>query len=238
MILSSATLTGITEKPSIFEDVDFNLGTDSTSFPLADKLRIANISIGQIGTWIWQSTGTWNFDDSNSTDLPIANTDLVDDQDNYTLPTDLLAVRRVEVKNTAGDYVKLELFDENQVYDGLDNDTKGFPTHYRLVGRSIILVVRPDATLVTATDGLRVYLDRTMTLLTNADAGETPGFVEPFHDLVTLMICSRWCLGKLPEKKGFYDQEIAIKKEELRDLYSKGAKEERPKLKGRYVNYE
>ena len=238
MILSSESLSAITAKPSIFEDVDFQLGTDSDSFLLADKLRIANTSLGKIGIWIWQASGTWNFDDSNKIDLPIAATDLVDSQSDYTLPTGLLAVRRVEIKDTAGNWRKLELFDETEIYDGLDNDSAGFPTHYRLVGNSVILRVKPSSDQVTLTGGLRVHLDRTFTLYTTSDSAVTPGFAEPFHDLVTMMICSKWCLGKIPEKKALYDQEIASIKFDLQDTESKKAKESRPKLKGRHVSYD
>lgn len=238
MILSSNSLTGVTAKPSVFEDVDFICGTDTNSFPLADKMRIANNSLGTIGIWIWQSVGSWSFDDTNKTTLPTATTDLVNGQRDYSLPTDILAIRRVQIKDSSGNWQKLEMFDEAQVYNGMDNDTAGMPTHYRLEGSSILLYPKPDTSMLTATAGLEVQLDRTFTLFTVASAGVTPGFAEPFHDLLSLLVCKGWFLAKDLNRVPAFDQQIAIKKADLQSYYGGRAKEERPRVRPRYHNYD
>lgn len=238
MKLSSTTLTGVTAKPSIFEEVDFLCKSDSNSFPTADKLREANSALGQIGIWIWQATGSWNFDDSNKTTLPIATADLIDGQKDYELPTDILAIRRVEIKNSSGDWIKLRLFDEAQHYDGLDNEDSGLPARYRLSGESLLLYPKPDASQVTTDDGLRIHLDRTFTGFDTSDADTTPGFAEPFHDLLSFMIAKKYFIANVPNQKGIYDQEIAQMKFDMQDYYAGRAKEEKPTIKRKFVSYE
>ena len=54
---------------------------------------------------IWSSMGSWQWDDSNQTDLPQATTDLVSGQSRYTMPTSALTIKRVEIKDENGSWL-------------------------------------------------------------------------------------------------------------------------------------
>ena len=108
MQLSTATLTGVTTAHSIVEDIDFLVKTNSTSFPLAQKLRIINKMNYDITTDILRYQSNWEFDDTNKTDFPIATTTLIDGQQDYSLPPTMVKLLRVEVKDSGGNYQKLE----------------------------------------------------------------------------------------------------------------------------------
>jgi len=57
--------------------------------------------------WLKGVSRDWYFDDSNQTDFPYATTTIVDNQRDYTLPTDLRKLREVEILDTNGDYYAL-----------------------------------------------------------------------------------------------------------------------------------
>ncbi len=108
MILSTNSLASVTAKPSLIEDIDFLVGSNSTSFPVADKLRIINKANYDVTTDILRYQSNWEFDDTNETDFPIATTNLVASQKDYALPTTLVKLVRVEVKDSAGNFQKLQ----------------------------------------------------------------------------------------------------------------------------------
>ena len=96
MKLSSAELTGITEKPSLFEAIESYTNCNTTTYPYADRLRDINSEYFIIvGEDIIPANSKWTWDDTNKTDLPIGIGNLVDGQQNYALPSDLLKIIRI-----------------------------------------------------------------------------------------------------------------------------------------------
>src|SRR3989344_5051717 len=71
----------------ITADVLFLCGTTSASYPLADITRNVNIEYNNISRLIWESQGSWQYDDSNATTLPIAKATMVHGQQDYSLPS-------------------------------------------------------------------------------------------------------------------------------------------------------
>lgn len=139
MILSTATLTGVTAAPSLVEDIDFFLGTDSSSYPLAAKLRNINLAYYDVATVILAANSNWEWDDTNKTDFPIGTATMIAGQKDYTLPSDFVKIIRIEVKDAGGAWHKLEQFDETQIQGiGLTEfmESTGMPQYYREIGDS------------------------------------------------------------------------------------------------------
>ncbi|MBK9272800.1 MAG: hypothetical protein IPM48_14540 [Saprospiraceae bacterium] len=225
MILSSSSLSGITEKPSIVEDIDYILGTDSTVFPLADKLRLINKWYLKVGLWIWQAQNTWQFDDKNATTLPRATTTLVNNQRDYSIPTTALSVERVEVMDKNGDYRLLEKKDRSNFEIGLDNEDAGMPKYWDLEGYSVILYPKPTSDYVTLSSGLRLFLSRQVTKFTKSDSAVEPGFEEQFHEFLSKGPSFDFALSK-----NMYDKANALRGEinqlrvDLENFYRKRTK--------------
>lgn len=138
-----------------------DISGDTTTFKIFT--RLINVWYGRVNSWIWDSTGNWEYDDSNYTDLPIATTTLVATQADYEMPSTAQKVDRVEVLNAAGDYHVLKQIDKSEVKTlamSEHMETAGMPTQYDLVGRSIVLHPEPAATSVTTTKGLKLYFSR------------------------------------------------------------------------------
>lgn len=204
----------------------FGDSTDHTaSWPLADMIASANQMVHKIATRIIQASGTWQFDDSNQTDLPVATTTLVNDQEDYSLPTTAIEVTRIEVKDINGIWSKLTQIDQSEVPGSLTEfmKTSGVPTHYDITGNSVILYPAPDTAQVTASAGLKIFYARESTTFTvpasytTADTTQ-PGFSESFHDTVAKGIAYDWCLSNGPDDRATrLRQEIEI---DLGDLKS------------------
>src|SRR3990167_7720200 len=98
MVLSvSSGKYGILQRATLLV---FGDSTDhTTDYPLADMVSSANVWLQEVTKWIWLTVGTWEFDDSNQTDLPIATTTLVASQQDYSLATTVSELLRVEVKD-------------------------------------------------------------------------------------------------------------------------------------------
>lgn len=177
-----------TTKNGLCQDADFYAGSDTDSYPLADKARRANQWVKQVGIWIWQSVSDWQFDDSNYTTLPRGERDLEDGVEDYDLPTNIFKLERVEVKDIDGNWSKLQPFDESQVTGSYAElyETKGVPLAYDMLGNSLILKPAPDLTLVTEASGLRIHISRDTDDFVAGDTDKKPGFEEMFHQIVSI----------------------------------------------------
>lgn len=241
MILSSSSLSSVTAKPSIIEDIDFICKSNSASFPVADKLRIINKVNYDVTSDILRYQSNWEFDDTNETDYPIATTNLVAGQKDYTLPTTLVKLLRVEVKDAGGNFQRVNQFDESQVDQALTSfmGTDGLPLYYREIGNSIELYPSPDTASVTLTAGLKCYYQRVIQDFTTADASVEPGFSKQFHAILSYGTAYEYALINL--EPGVTDR-IKLRLDELREglkeYYSTRNREVRTALQARVRNYE
>jgi hypothetical protein len=170
---------------AIQADIDFLCGSTSASYPTTAKNRNINIAYSDVARLIWESDGGWQYDDSNSTTLPVAYTSLVHNQKDYTLPSTTQIIQQIEIQSTEGEWFKLKPFDPAEVSVAAQEfqESPGLPTHYDLVGRSIMLYPTPSSAHCTLASGIAVYMNRTVSDLVVASS--TPGFASPFHRILS-----------------------------------------------------
>ena len=155
---------------------------------LKDFTRRVNSRYSAIDYIIFASHGTWAYDDSNKSDLPKATTDIVDEQQDYSLPDDALQVDRVEIKDTNGEWSKLIPMDKSMVSDAMEEyyETPGIPKYYDLTGRSIVLYPKPDTAETAVSGALKLYFTRSSTSFDYTDTSTEPGFAKPFHSMLPI----------------------------------------------------
>jgi len=240
MQLSTASLSGVTTASSIVEDIDFLAKTNSTTFPLAQKLRIINKMNYDVTTDILRYQSNWEFDDTNKTDFPIATTTLVNGQQDYALPPTMVKLLRVEVKDSGGSYQKLEQFDETQVGQALTEfqGTDGMPRYYREIGNSIELYPAPATSAVTTAAGLKCYYQRVITDFTTADASTEPGFAQQFHPILSYGTAYEYAVINQLPSVNFLKAKLDELREGLREYYSSRNREVRTALQTKRRNYE
>ena len=209
---------------SLVEDVRWRTDTDTSSFPVADITRLMNRWYHKVAIRIWKSSKDFEFDDSNATDLPIATTTLVDGQQDYSLPTTALAINRIEVKDSAGNWVKLSPIDQFSLPNiALEEYMKsdGLPQHYDLIGNSVFLYPKPDSGSVILSGGLKIYLSSEVSEFVSTDTTKEPGFAEPFHGTLSMGVSYDYLMKNGELQKGQTTrQETEQLMQEMEDFYA------------------
>jgi hypothetical protein len=220
-----ATSTGLCQ------DIDFLIGTTTTNYPIVDKTRNINAWYRRVVGWIWDSQGDWQFDDSNYSTLPIATTDLVNNQQDYELPKGTLPdsyaeeIERVEVLDLNGDYQLVRPIDKSEIHDVAMSEffeNAGLPIYYDLIGRSIMLYPKPIDTACTLTAGLKIYMMRDIYEFDSADTIEEPGFAKMFHRILSFGAAADFAFGKgMTDKIPYLTGQITEMKDAIQRFYSK-----------------
>ena len=179
--------TSSTDKQGIYEDIDFLCGSTSASYPIADKRRNVYQEYQRVATLIWDSDGTWGFDDSNTIDGSKATRTIANASATYQIPTTALRVEGVEILDNGSVWHKLIPIDYHDIEGSPEEFLKsaGLPTRYDLQGNEIRLFPPPGTGAVTLTSGMCVRLSRNVSAFASA-ATTSPGFAAPFHRLLSI----------------------------------------------------
>lgn len=183
-----------TTQTGLIQDCETLLGfTDGYISGNSNRLNrftsLINAWYRKADSFIWEATGAWEFDDSNRTDLPIATTDLVDDQRDYELPSTARKVDRVEVLDDSGDWSMAYPIDKSDITTTAMEEyeeTNGLPEYYDMVGRSILLYPKPASGDVTTTNGLKLYCSRDIVAFSSSATTREPGFDNHFHRICSI----------------------------------------------------
>ena len=166
---------------------------DTTAYPLADKTRNANAWYDRVVSLIMKADNRWEFDDINQTDLPIATTALVANQQNYGLNAAVhYKILRVEILDSNGNGQQLNpISQDDKTGTAMTEyqETAGTPEEYDLVGNSIFLYPKPS---YAYTAGLKIYFQRGASYFASGDTTKTPGFNEMFHRIISLGASLDW----------------------------------------------
>jgi hypothetical protein len=218
---------------NIKSDVHFICGSTSATYPDVDMIRNINIAYQETARLIWTSAGGWQFDDSNATDLPIAKTTLVHNQQDYSLPTTAQRIEAVVVKDIHGDWHRLEPFDIHDITIAPEEylSEAGLPLYYDLMGRSLMLYPKPSSAYCTLSSGMGIYLSRDMTEFAVTAATAVPGFATPFHRILSYAAAIDFIQDKT-DKQLIIAQKDRLEKS-LKDFYAKRAVEQQTRIKPR-----
>lgn len=206
----------------LFGDNGFTQITSNTSRMYAFT-NLINRALDTVTNLIMECDGRWQFDDTNYTDLPIGQTNLVLGQQDYGLSITHLKVLRVEVLDQTGVWNRLEPMDFNEIENrGITEyeNGPGTPKYYDIIDGSLFLYPKPQQDWVTTTAGLKVYFQRAPSYFVYTDTTKAPGFVSTFHRLV-----SRWAsydyaiYRQLPIAKTLRE-EITVIEQQLQDYFT------------------
>lgn len=169
----------------------------TTAYPFVDFVGSANFALDAVVRKIYRTDGRWQYDDLNHTDRPVATTDLVASQDNYTIADAHLKIARVRAKNKKGDFVTLEPKDRRDLSDG-DLTLSGEPRYYDKMGASIIPIPTPD---YGSSGGLEIEFQRGSNYFDTDDTAKEPGIPSIFHRYISLLPAQDYALAnKIADK--------------------------------------
>lgn len=224
------TITDIVNK------VYFLTKTNVTAFPAADMLILINNAYERVSSIILQSDGRWQWDDNNQTDTPFANYTITSGTQNYAIATNLLALSRVEVKDSNGAWHLLKPIDQVDVYDQSIVDFMsggGLPQYYDKIGDEMYLYPTPNYTQASS---LRFYFRRAPLLYTSAEVTtgtKVPGFNSLYHDLIPLWVSYDYAMANGLPNANQLQVEIQKKEDAIREDYALRNKDEHLTLRAR-----
>lgn len=223
----------------LIEEIDFILGTDSTDYPTAQKVRNVNRWYDRAVSLILLSDSRWEFDDLNHTDLPIGTTSLVANQQDYSVSTaGFLKILKVECKNSSGDWIALKQIDKAQFKNiamAEYQETAGTPAEFDLTSNSVFLYPKPS---YASSGGLKVHYQRVPDYFTTADTTQEPGFAQPFHRLLSYGAAYDYAIANgMVNKPTMLKNEIRELEAGLVDFYSSRDKDFKNRLTLEHENY-
>ena len=157
---------------------------DSTTLSRAEFVMLANVWLRNTNEWVWKASNYWRYDDTNNTDLPEAEADLVDGQEDYTLETTVNDIEQVKILDVNGNEIVLEpksLEEAERLTYGI---SEGLPTYYSLVGNVLRLKPAPSSDHTTLTDGIIITLSRDISEFSITDTNKEPGIPSQFHPII------------------------------------------------------
>jgi hypothetical protein len=166
-----------TNSTGICQEIDSICGTNSTSYTLADKNRRLNSALDDYVLLAIKEASGWSVEDTGETDLPIASTDLVSGQADYSFPNESLVLETLQILLADGVTYR-ELSPVDQINP---NAGSGIPTGYKKVGNSFILTPTPN---YTVTSGIKNHYRRAFNYSTVSSTTFTPtspGIPSVFH---------------------------------------------------------
>jgi len=215
---------------------------DSTSLTDATLLRRVNAAYEEVAGKLLALNTNWSWGDSNYTSLPTGLSNLTGGTQAYQLTSAWLNIKSVQVLDDDGDWHELtprNLKDLEPIteYEATD----GMPAEYALREDFVLLFPAPAAADVTATNGLKLIVDRTADVYTSAEVTtgtKVPGFASPWHVLLSYKMALPYALSYKKDRVAFIVNEIARLEKGLLDHYKKTNKDSlvRPRLKNKPIN--
>lgn len=213
------------KEQSLYHDFLFWTGAKEVSITYTDFVRSANFALDAVVRKIFETSGRWQFDDANNGDIMISTTDLVANQDNYTLADEHLRLSRFRVRDKQGNWKTLRPIDRRDESDRLLAKT-GEPVAYDKIGRSLIPVPVPD---YGATLGVELTFERGSNYFSPTDTTKQPGIPSPFHRYVSLYPSRDQVLAKnIPNKLQPIDTELQRLDQDLINFIAYQDRDEKP----------
>lgn len=225
----------------------FISGTNSRLREFTSEL---NLGLARAWALIFNTNGTWQWDDSNHTaDYPIITTDLVSGQRDYAFLTDntgnlILDIYKVMVKQPGGIYKQIRPVDAQSdeeglpFYDGVD--VAGVPSIYDKTSNGIFLDPIPNSSIYTSaadlTDGLKVYINREGVFFDYDDTTQKPGFAGLFHEYPALFACYRYAVNNGMKSQNAFKNEMTEMEAAIKKYYSKRERDVELRITGEPIN--
>lgn len=176
----------------------------------------------------------WQYDDSNYTDFPIATTNLVSGQRDYTFDVSMLEIDGVEIL-VNGEWRRIDPIDVTDnsatsiAYIENNSSNTGIPIAYDKTGGSVVLQPTPD---YSATGGLRIRFKRGASYFVSTDTTKVPGFPSIFHDYLSTGAALDYAIDRnFPNVVNALAPEVLRKEDAILEHFSKRSKDEQKHFK-------
>ena len=238
----SLQFSNTTTKNGIIQLIERTLGfndgdVSGDSTLLAQFTGDINLALDRAFSIIFESDGTWQFDDSNHTDYPIITTNLVSGQRDYSFTTDengnqILEIFKVLVADPADTFHEILPVDVSSggpasYTDGLN--VGGQPDTYDKLANGIFLDPIPN---YSVTNGLKVYVNREASYFLTSDTTKKSGLAGPHQEYLAIRPAFQYAYRKGLANMRDLEAQVIKMEGEIASYYSKRARDERKQLVG------
>ncbi len=166
-------------------------GISGNTALLQQFTRYINIWYQKIVTMIFASQDDWSWDDSNNTDYPIATTNLVAAQQDYSVPVSLnmLRIQNVNISYDGGaTWYKDIPFNKGETNRAIDltsikNNFSVVEPFYSIENNAIFVYPLPTQ---NSTAGLKIWFQRGPLEFISSDTTKAPGIDPAFHSMISV----------------------------------------------------
>jgi hypothetical protein len=201
---------GITGNTTLFKQVasDYDQGVKNTITELMD----ADVN--------------WKVDDTSYADFATAKATLETGVRDYILPgatsgadfSGFYRLNHVRVLDAQGKKHKVEPLPADEDINDEEHNQTGLPTHYKLIGRSILFYPTPVTGSVTLVDGAEVDFQRANDPFDSTDTARCAPFPDAFHDVPCLYASWVYLLPYQPDLAQVYYQTYLARIEKLKSF--------------------
>lgn len=203
--------------------------TGQTNASDAKIVRALNYAVDHYTYLALTSSGKWKWDSRNQTDVPRITTTITSATDKVELEVDTITIQQVEVL-VDGKYAIVHPIDIRDNQDRplqTEYSVAGTPQYYDFDGRLLYLFPVSDSTRT-----LRVTTGRAHPRFDASDTTVSMG-VSPIHEeYLALYAADRLMIGSNDPSRTQIRNEMTVKQEEIRDLFSKRDQDTPRRLKG------
>lgn len=158
---------------------------DASQWPTSKVVASCNNYLDTVIGYGISKDRRFQIDDSNHSKLPIGVTDLAANQSDYSFLTDeqgnrILTLTRIDIKDSNGNWTKLNELDENEETRALDSVViAGVPDSYYKIADNIIRLNKLP--LADLAGGLKFYFQRSPSYFAATDTTKEPGVASTLH---------------------------------------------------------
>ena len=207
---------------SIYDQLLYLSGQNSTSVKIADAVRLFNYAFNEYTYLALTSDGGWKFDDSSNTTPPTVTYNVVAGTSEYAIATSTLMIEAVHYYNgNTWEVVKPvdRRLEGNTTLEAQYN-TPGKPLYYDLDGNIITLFPTPSKSVI---DGLKVFISKAADHFPDTTLSNTIGI--PLVHVSYLVYHSLFQLSTRTndQNRVLYQNELTRLSKEVKDYYSRRA---------------
>ena|SRR3990167_1003188 len=246
MVFSESTnKTGMYE---LFQDLT---KTNSTNYTAYKYARDANNALLKYMGLAMMASGKGQVDDLNFTSNPEISINLVLNQFDYPLTSDadadadatanqILDIERIEcATESTADADSFQILEK---YNDLEDDwsvvasrnISGIPRRFSLRNNTIFLDPKPN---FAATDGLRIFFDRTPSYFAGTDTTKVAGIPHSHQEYLVYRPAYLYCITNLPSLAKGYLIIMQTLEKDILEFYRRKNRDERKIMSGKKILY-
>lgn len=230
-----------TNSQSIVARMNRTTHANNTTYPLIDKANDCNEALDRFLFLAMTADGKWQVDDSNNTDLPVAYTDLVSGQRDYSIAASMIMIEKVVIKDSSGNKkiikpVDISQSDSNFLAKNIvetPSGDSGIPVAYDKAYNSIILSPIPN---YSYTGGLIVHYKRGPNYFTSTDTTKEPGIPSIFHSYIAHYASYLWLVDKDQQRAARIYDLVLRDEQAITEFYSKRNVDDKIIISGKFTS--